>query len=230
MNYQHPDTLDALAAEYVIGTLRGAPRRRFERLLHESADARAAVSHWEGLLGGLVSVLPEVPPPDRVWHRIEAGFEGRAAKPSLWSSMRFWRVWGLGATAAVLALAVALMAPGPEPTWVGRVAIVENAADQPMWVITADTATGVIEARAVNAEAAAVDQAYELWMLPADGPPRSLGLLPVNGAVARHDIPPALLALLANAQGLAISLEPAGGSPTGQPTGPVVYQAPIHPL
>ena len=96
-----------------------------------------------------------------------------------------------------------------------------------MWVITANPATGTIRARAVNAQAAAVDQAYELWMLPADGPPRSLGLLPVSGGEARHEIPPALLALLGNAQGLAVSLEPAGGSPTGQPTGPVLYQAPI---
>lgn len=239
MNYDDPDTLDALAAEYVVGTLRGAPRRRFDRLLRESAEARTAVNHWEALLGGLGNVLPGEVPPARVWQRIEARLEGRSqderdvrpgTRPGVWSSVRFWRSWGLGATAAMIALTVLLVVPRPVSSPGGQVAIVENAADQPMWVISADPATGVIEARAVNAEAAAVDQAYELWMLPANGQPRSLGLLPVDGGVVRHDIPPALLALLANAQGLAISLEPAGGSPTGQPTGPVLYQAPMHRL
>jgi anti-sigma-K factor RskA len=133
----------------------------------------------------------------------------------------------MAATAALLGLAVVLSVPQPTLLPAGQVAIVENNDNQPMWVITANTADGTIRARAVNAQAAAVDQAYELWMLPADGPPRSLGLLPVNGGVASHDIAPALLALLSNAQGLAISLEPAGGSPTGQPTGPVLFQAPI---
>jgi anti-sigma-K factor RskA len=227
MNYNDPDILDALAAEYVVGTLRGASRRRFERLLAESEGARAAVSHWEALLGGLGKVLPEQPPPARVWDRIEAELSGRRTARSFWSSIRFWRVWGMGATAALLGLAVVLSVPQPTLISAGQVAVVENEDNQPMWVITANVTDGTIRARAVNAQAAAVDQAYELWMLPADGPPRSLGLLPVNGGVASHDIPPALLALLSNSQGLAISLEPAGGSPTGQPTGPVLFQAPI---
>lgn len=230
MNYHDPDMLDALAAEYVIGTLRGAARRRFERLLRESVDARDAVSHWEALLGGLGSVLPAQPPPARVWSRIEGRLDGVSGQAGWWRSIRFWRVWGMGATAALLALAIAISVPAPqlpsaEPS--GQVAIVEDQQNQPMWVITANTTSGTIRARAINAEAAAVDRAYELWMLPADGKPRSLGLLPVNGGVARHDVPPALLALLGNAQGLAISLEPAGGSPTGLPTGPVLFQAAI---
>lgn len=224
MNYDDPDLLDALAAEYVIGTLRGPARRRFARLLRESVEAREAVEHWEALLGGLATVLPAVPPPARVWRRLEARLFQGAREPA---GARLWRLWSLAATAAALVLAVLLVwqpSPGlPE----GHVAIVSDAADQPQWVITADPATGSIRARAVNARAEAIDRAYELWMLPADGPPRSLGLLPVNGAVTRHQVSPALLALLRNAKGLAISLEPAGGSPTGAPTGPVLYQAPI---
>lgn len=224
MNYQDPERLDALAAEYVIGTLRGAARRRFARLLRESADAREAVEHWEALLGGLASVVPGVAPPARVWRRLEARLFATAREPA---GGRLWRLWSVAATAAALVLAVLLVTARSPSLPEGHVAIVSDAADQPQWVITADAATGSIRARAVNARAEAIDKAYELWMLPADGPPRSLGLLPVDGAVTRHEVPPALLALLRNAKGLAISLEPAGGSPTGAPTGPVLYQAPI---
>ena len=66
---------------------------------------------------------------------------------------------------------------------------------------------------------------YELWMLPAEGSPRSLGLMPVNGESSETVFSPALLDALRSAQGLAVSIEPAGGSTTGLPTGPVVYQA-----
>ena len=66
-----------------------------------------------------------------------------------------------------------------------------------------------------------------MWVLPAEGNPQSLGLLPVAGNSSRSTIPAGLRALLVNAKGLAISVEPPGGSPTGLPTGPVVYQAPM---
>ncbi len=217
MRYDDPDRLDALAAEYVMGTLRGAARRRFERLLRDSAEARDAAQHWEALLGGLGGVLPAERPPARVWQGIEARLDGAPKTAGFWRSLRFWRVWGMGATAALVSLAIAVSLPAAAPEPVGQVAVVENQQDQPMWVITANPATGRVRARAVNARAAAVDRAYELWMVPASGPPRSLGLLPVNGGVTRHDIPPALLALLGKAQGVAISLEPAGGPP---PAGP----------
>ncbi len=230
MKYDDPDLLDALAAEYVVGTLRGASRRRFERLLRESVDARAAVSQWEALLGGLGRMVAAEPPPARVWQQIDSRIAGEPKPAGWWRSLRFWQVWGMGATAALVALAIAVSVPSPAPQPLpatGQVAVVENQQNQPMWVITINPAARSLSARAVNAQAAAVDRAYELWMLPKSGPPRSLGLLPVNGGVAHRQIPPGLLALLGQAQGLAISLEPAGGSPTGHATGPVLYQAPI---
>lgn len=228
MNYRDPERLDALAAEYVLGTLRGAALARFERILRESEEAREAVTRWEQLLGGFGRLLPPETPPARVWQRIDSRIGGSSPSDGWWRSVRLWRYWALGATAALVASLTTMVSLRPtDSVPVGQVAIIQNQDDQPMWVISADATSGNVRARALNAEAAAVDQAYELWVLPADGPPRSLGLLPVNGGIARHDFPPALLALLANAQGLAISLEPAGGSPTGQPTGPVLYQAPI---
>jgi anti-sigma-K factor RskA len=62
---------------------------------------------------------------------------------------------------------------------------------------------------------------HELWVIPADGKPRSLGVVPDKVAAAMT-VRPEHRAMLAEGVTLALSLEPEGGSPTGQPTGPVV--------
>jgi len=60
------------------------------------------------------------------------------------------------------------------------------------------------------------DKDLELWALPqGETRPRSLGVLPPSGRT--------LVAQLAPNTQLLVSLEPKGGSPTGQPTGPVLY-------
>jgi anti-sigma-K factor RskA len=84
-----------------------------------------------------------------------------------------------------------------------------------------------LQARAINVAAPANGQVYELWMLPNGGAaPVSLGLLPMMGEIALP-LDAARTAILANTGTLAVSVEPAGGSPTGAPTGPVVYTAPL---
>ncbi len=130
-------------------------------------------------------------------------------------------------TIAAAALLLPYLAPVPEPT-ANQLALIQDSEQQPLWVVTVDLDEGVIRSRAINIPARDVERVFELWMLPADGQPRSFGLLPVTGgARVEHQISPALLALLQGSQGLAVSLEPPGGSPTGLPTGPVVYTAPI---
>jgi anti-sigma-K factor RskA len=96
-----------------------------------------------------------------------------------------------------------------------------NAESQPLWLVRADVETGELSVRAINAKAPQPNQSYELWVLPATGNPQSLGLLPVATTKAAK-VSHAVASLLANAKGLAVSVEPAGGSPTGLPTGPVV--------
>ena len=225
MNYDNPELLDRLAAEYVLGTLRGPARRRFERLLWEQPAARAAVDSWQSRLSGLAEALPSTAPPARVWMQLEQAISPGAKAPP---RSTLWRNWALLASAACAVLLTLLALPPPTaPEAPQQVAFVNEANVTPLWVVSIDFATGELVTRAVSAQAQAIDKSYELWMLSEQGVPRSLGLMPVAGDATSQRFSPALLDLLKRAQGLAVSIEPAGGSPTGQPTGPVVYQAPL---
>jgi anti-sigma-K factor RskA len=66
------------------------------------------------------------------------------------------------------------------------------------------------------------DQSYELWAVPAAGTPVSLGLVNPSGET-ETGVPPDKRPLLESGVTLAVSLEPRGGSPTGAPTGPVLF-------
>lgn len=227
MNYRNPELLDRLAAEYVLGTLRGQARARFERILVELPEAKAAVADWQQRLAGLADALPEQQPSKHVWRRIENDIN-----PGRVTDAGFWRPWAILASTALLAVLVyQFMQAVPEVDLPDQqVAFVNEANQTPLWVVSMDFDTGELSTRAVSAQAREIDKVYELWMLPETGNPRSLGLLPVDGGQSKRTFSPALLDLLRNAQGLAVSIEPKGGSTTGVPTGPVVYQAALVPL
>ena len=118
MNYNRADLLDRLASEYVLGTLHGAARRRFDKLLTESPAARAAVRAWEQRLTALAESVPPVTPPARVWAATEARITATAASTtarrgsqrSWWSSL--WKP-ALGfAFGAALTFALVQLMPG----------------------------------------------------------------------------------------------------------------------
>lgn len=224
MNYLHPELIDNLASEYVTGTLRGSARRRFERLMAEHYWVRAAVWQWESQLLPLTAAIQSVQPAPQVWQQIKAQIGARhPVKPK--RSSFLWPVWGAITSLLAIGLAV-LLAIQPTSDGVDVVAVFDDSSSVPLWAISADLDSGRITARALNATAAEVDQVFELWMLPADGDaPRSLGVLPVSGGQSQSRIPAGLAALLKANAGLAISIEPVGGSPTGVPTGPVIHQA-----
>ena len=115
MNLGRPDRADALAGEYVLGTLRGRARERFERALRTDRALDAAVRRWEDRLLPLAEALPAVRPPDRVWRAVHARIRGgRGAGTSFGSSLGWWRGVALASLAAVVVLAALLLRPLPE--------------------------------------------------------------------------------------------------------------------
>ena len=106
MDYSRPNRADALAAQYVAGTLRGGARRRFEALLPSHPALRNAVQVWQARLMPLTAALEPVPPPAQVWQRIERRLWPAAESPVAapwWRRLGVWR--GLSAFASVVRLA-----------------------------------------------------------------------------------------------------------------------------
>lgn len=224
MRYDSPELRETLAAEYVLGTMPVLVRRRFERLLAADAELRRAVEDWHGRFNPIDYGAPAQEPPTRVWRAIEKRLalpHQQTATPGWLGSLAFWR----GATLAAAALAAALILyvaarPTPSPTTV--VAVLSDDKGDPGWVALGGGRGGDVEIAPVRGLALDAAHAFELWAI-AGGTPRPLGLLqPEPG----H--PLTVEAALVPANGvLAVSLEPAGGSPTGLPTGPVQYKGAV---
>jgi anti-sigma-K factor RskA len=226
MDYGRSDRADALAADYGIGTLRGGARRRFESLLPAHAELREATRAWQERLMPLTAAIAPVQPSGEVWRRISDRLDRRKregkGEGSAWRRLSFWR--GLTAFASVAAIALAVLLGNPRalpaPIVVvlaatGAAASGANAAPI-VASISGDGATLVT--RPIAPVALRADRSLELWAVPTQGAPRSLGVLPSGGGVV------ALRGgVLAGADTLAVTVEPAGGSPTGAPTGPIVY-------
>lgn len=236
MNIRDNESLrEQLAAEYVLGTLQGGARRRFEGWLQRDAALRRAVDEWQARLVPIAEFSTPATPPPAVWQRIEQRLrlvpepdEGEALLPEwltrLADSLAFWRGLSLaaGTVAALLAVTVALRMPVAPVSVVDQVATLMDDKAQAALVVTADTTRRTMAVRVVSGAPVADDKTLQLWAITKAGKPRSLGILPDNRSAS--------LSLTAAAIGddvalLAVSLEPKGGSPDPNgPTGPVLYK------
>jgi anti-sigma-K factor RskA len=235
MDYSRPELANRLAADYVLGTLRGPARRRMEALLPSHPSLRAAVAHWEDQLALIAPAPAGIEPSAQVWRNIQHRLFGTAAPAApaaanalgsgaanWWQSLPLWRAWSGIATAFALAMAVLLgQTPPAQPPLIvvlqanPQAGVAFNASF--VASLSADGQSLVLKPLADVPVSAT--QALELWAVPAQGAPRSLGLVRADAAgtstVLRRN-------LLRDTAAFAVSVEPAGGSPTGAPTGPIV--------
>lgn len=221
---------ERLAAEYVLGTLRGGARRRFEGLMHDDAALRRTTGEWNERLGAMAEFAPAVAPDKRVWRAIEDQLNLRPAAPGwqFWrhGSLALWRSLGLASTAVAALLLVTVLAVRPDSGQVsGRVSDIASLTDEgarPALVVTADRQRKLMTVKVVANLALTPQQALQLWAVPRDGKPRSLGVL---GARRELTLPLPANAIGADVAVLAVSLEPAGGSPDPNgPSGPILYK------
>lgn len=229
MNYQrHPQLIDQLAAEYVLGTLRHRARRRFETWMTEEPIVRYHVEFWQNKLHPLLHAVPPLTPPARVWTAIENGlFRRPASSTSWWDNSALWRWLGGAAVACSLLLSawvvIGLQSPAPEPAYI---AVLSDAGQKPGIVVSYDAATHQLHLSRMTLSAQPTQKDQELWVINGSSAPVSLGVVP-NSRSVTVVLQPEQYALLQKAGALAISLEPDGGSPTGAPTGPVLWSGAI---
>jgi len=224
VRYDQAATREALAAEYVLGSLRGPARRRFERLMAQRPDWRDEVERWSTRLAGFAASAPAVEPPASLWPRIQERIAARPAAART-RGVLWWRRLAIAASLAAIVLAIVAGLP-ESPVPPAQLAVLRDQQARTGWVVTVTSRKGGTPELRVVAEGAAPvpDRAFELWALPGAGAaPVSLGLLPVQGETVLA-VSPQTRPLLERGGALAVSVEPPGGSPTGQPTGPVVYQ------
>ena len=234
MDYSRPELADRLAAEYVSGVMRGPARRRFAKLLPAHPALRHAVHAWQARLMPLTAEVEPQKPSAEVWQRIEAKIHGTsaaaAAAPELragwWRQLAFWRGFSAVGALATLTLALMLASPGPvQPPIVVVLSAAAPAPGSPAGAVVPASFVASIsgDGRAmvtrplVNVSMEA-NRSLELWSLPPEGAPRSLGVIAADKAtvVQRGKV-------LEGTAAFAVTLEGAGGSPDGKPHGPVLY-------
>ncbi|MCW8274788.1 anti-sigma factor [Pseudomonas sp. PCH199] len=224
MNYQTQTLRRALAADYAIGLMPPVARRRFEQLLLEDAALRVELAQWQENLASLTAALPEQPVPDRVWQGITARIEPQELHVP--QKRPFWN-W-LRVTVAVCSLLIAVTLGVIYNRDDARYSATLVSADaQPALKVRAHE--NYLQVEPLTLAAIDPQRSLELWAIPADGKPVSLGVIPAGGK-GKVELNDTQKALIGKPVSLAVSLEPKGGSPTGQPTGPVLYQGALAAL
>ncbi len=217
---------DKLAAEYVLGTLKGGARRRFEGHLHNDAALRRIVVEWQDRLAPLAEFSTAQRPRKQVWQGIARRLNLPRAHAAwqFWrnESVTFWRSLGRVSTAVAALLVVTIGVRSLQAPQLDYVATLTDDKAQTALLLTGDSRHQAMTVRVVGAAAVPGDKSLELWAVPKSGHPRSLGLLNERGEVK--------LAMTSKAIGddvalLAVTLEPKGGSPDPNgPTGPILYK------
>jgi anti-sigma-K factor RskA len=221
------EDIDLLAAEYALGTLPAAERAAVVLRARNEAALAAAIDAWERRLAPLAATIPERQPPPSLWPKISARIDALGDGNNVVGIERRLRRWRAAAIAAT-AIAASLLAfiglreipgQGQDKTFV---AVLQKDAQSPAFLVSVDIETRQLTIRAVAAEPQP-GKSYELWLVHDElKTPRSLGIVgdkPITVAPTLAAYKPEVI----ESGTLAVSLEPTGGSPTGAPTGPVLW-------
>ena len=188
-----------------------------------------------------VAAPPVIPP--EIEPRVErsANVVQLARRVSRWRRMTVV----MGAIAALLALYIGLaqfapglvpfgprspvvaQAQGPAQQLGARlVAVLQQEPTAPAFLLTVDPQSRTLVVRRVSATPEA-GRSYELWLISSQFPtPKSLGVVG-NDEFTQRQIPGNFDVATLRTASYAVSLEPAGGSPSGVPTGPVLFTGKI---
>jgi anti-sigma-K factor RskA len=230
-----PDETSDLAAEYALGVLTGEDLRRARVLVRSDPRFRGEVARWSARLAPMLDEIDTAVPPRNVWDSIQGRIVEEADGGNVVQLRRRVGQWrgiaaAMSALAACLAVFIVVRPPSPAPV---PVEVQRPTSAPPMLAMLGNDGQGTKVVASWDPDRQRLVLAvtgdmpsdprhsHELWVIPAGGKPRSLGTM--GSAKQMHmQLADALAQLLQQGATIAISVEPAGGSPTGAPTGPVV--------
>jgi anti-sigma-K factor RskA len=229
--------INGLAGEYVLGTLDDDERASVAARRLREPRLNEAIVAWERRLAPLTETTVPVAPPaalfpkieDRI-HRNSIGFGEKDEIIDLGRRMQFWRTTAFVASALAASLVVAIGAREfqSKPKHNNLVAVLQKDAASPAFLVTVDVDDRVMTVRPVAAKPEP-GKSYELWLVQDSlGTPKSLGVIDERHPTERPTLAAYKRDVIESAT-FAVSLEPEGGSPTGQPTGPVVFAGKLIP-
>jgi len=225
-------------AEYVLGVLDADARADVERELASSETAATAVALWRRRLLPLAAEIAPREPPPYMWLRIRSALQldapereqPRDARPGIWESLRFWQRLSLATSvlAAACIVVLLLVVRHPAPMVPYMASTLAQTDGRIGWTATMDIAKARLIVVPAAPRSFTTGRAPELWLIVKGEKPIAVGMIsasrPVTltlGRAVRSRAGPTAV--------LAVSVEPAGGSPTGQPTGPVIATGAIAP-
>lgn len=222
MNYSDPNLRQILAAEYVLGSLHGAARLRFERLLARDPELRRLVEEWQEDLAPLAQETRAVAPSPRVLEAIRRRIDG---KDSVWNRLGFWRGVSLAGVAAAAVLAIAttlLMLRPPAAVTPSYVAVLQTPAAQPVLVVTGYRNPFRLKTEPLALPVPPAGQVWQIWAIEKETKTIRPLAVAAPSAPAQLALSNEAWQLVRNAHSLAVSVEPAGVAPT-KPTTALIY-------
>ncbi len=223
-----PQRRRELAAEHALGLLTGPDRLTAIALARDDAEFRNEVARWRGRFAPWLREVEEAQPPERVWLAIEQRI-GAAAGPNIIQLHRRLKLWrGFAAAAGTIAAALALilvmrpqpLPPAPVAQPAPMVATLASDQTNDRLIVTWDPAKRSLIVAAAAGMPAKPGKDHELWVIPTGGKPMPIGVM--HRPMMRMTLPQEMASHFKSGAMLAVSEEPAGGSPTGLPTGPVI--------
>jgi anti-sigma-K factor RskA len=236
VNLSDPDRrerLEQLAAEFALGTASFRVRRRLRAVAARDPVVADALARWQRDLAIFADAITPITPAPRVWEGIATQLgldEGGARTPRptpWWERLAVWRAFAVASLVIAIGLGVAEFVRPPAPAAAPIVVVLAGADAKPALLATASRDERFLTLKTIANTAPAPGRVFELWALPQGGAPRSLGVIP-SGNVVHVPLPSPAAESLTNIPALAVSLEPPGGSPTGQPTGPVLFSGSVE--
>lgn len=235
MNYLQPERLDRLAREYVLGTLTGAARRRFERLLRQAPVAMLAVSAWQERFSVLAAGVPPMQPREGVWRGLEqrlftpaaSSAAAPAAGPLRWlRNLLSAKAWA-GALAGVLLCAVVLrLQPGlvgleerTDALPASYVGLLLDNGGRPTLLANSRRHGKQLTVKVLQPVAVPAGQIAQLWAVTKEGDPfpvAALPALPPQGSVVLT-LPDTSEKLFSNVPRLMVTFQPAIAQPGDKP-------------